>query len=1145
MNMAAATAMAMSELERKVGDIDSWVSLKLDWTMDELKARLTSEQIDSLALAIDSMESGTGMILADTTGFGKGRTLAAAARAAVLAGLKVIFLTEKANLFSDFWRDVKDIGSDALFGRPFLLNDGARIIDTYSPRGDIIFSGHKKRETTDIIRSHELPQGCRIMMSTYSQFNRAGTLKADFLGAVADGAFMILDESHNFVGDSNTRKVVGGVFPGLAASIFSSATFARDLSDLSAYRSVFPWLQGLPDFDELTPGQSRGISEESSLIATRAGRIIRREHDLSNMVLRIHTVDEKQLAFNRSLSDGLAPILARMAHLSRRVDAILAEKNEANKQFVEMLGSSEEKRQERESFMTANFGSRLNAVLSQFLVALNVGACVDMCVETLLRGEKPVVVIEATMEAMMREMMADDDGDSGDDSVLDEFDFHAVSDDDKDGQEGYENNQRSPTFRDALTLLARRLTIVSRRSGPAWTKERITLDDAGLLREQEEIMNLVKDFPDLSLSPIDDIRDRVEARGQELFSRNELEKPWKADEISARSMRVVNGTYEAMPPSDRNRTVARFVSGEVDLLVLTQAASTGLSLHDGEKFTDRRRRHMIELSPPRNVLARIQMWGRVWRRGQMSEPVFSVLDTGLPFHSFDLAARNRKLINLSASVTGTSKATVLLDIPDPLDQVGNDVAHDILHEQREMAEKMSISLNVDKEEADRKLYFVGKFFRRLPLLSSSEQEKACHTFYAAYRDRMRSGADIAHNSELEGKWSAVESVVFEPGDGSENVLTGTDVMITTIQAKVSRNPLRSEAVRDALKKGAANRTASDDFRSHIGQIKAMRNSVLEAALPKKKYRTVRRALQAADDNPVCRAERKLDVMVDLLETIRPGCLSRMPYDDGGVADAIIIDIHPPDLERAHIPREYEITYMVPGDDVPRFISLDSMIRDQRARPTIGVTDLTKELAKFDSCPHGEVLVTRKILDGNGIAAILASRRIGHGRRVTYEGDDGTIRSGVLLPAAIERRLGVLQSRTGSPVVAAAIILAGGRVLTNPEHPADGVEFRPNPAQKTVTVVIPAGKRNAKNIETAEFLELTGEFSGDWRERTASVPESMISSITNCLHGSGMQFYFDARYLDLAVSEQARLNSGCLNSGRPGATNSSLSIHQTR
>ena len=100
--MAAATRSALEALDGRVGDVDAWVCGRQGWVLDDLGACLTSEQVDGVALALDAADRREGIIVADQTGFGKGRLLAAVARAAVRSGRPVIFLTEKENLFSDF-----------------------------------------------------------------------------------------------------------------------------------------------------------------------------------------------------------------------------------------------------------------------------------------------------------------------------------------------------------------------------------------------------------------------------------------------------------------------------------------------------------------------------------------------------------------------------------------------------------------------------------------------------------------------------------------------------------------------------------------------------------------------------------------------------------------------------------------------------------------------------------------------------------------------------------------------------------------------------------------------------------------------------------------------------------------------------------
>lgn len=1108
-SMAMPTWDALAALSQKVGDIDDWVCDALRWSKNDLLKYLTSEQVDGVALALNAAMTGKGLIIADATGFGKGRTLAAAARGARFLGKKVIFLTEKANLFSDFWRDIRDIDSENIFGIPFVMNNGAKIVNTYSVESEVLVQSGKKTEIDRIVKTGILPEDTYLVMATYSQFNRRKTIKNDFLEKISEGAYLILDESHNFVGDSNTRKMVGEAVRMASGTLFSSATYARDISDLAAYTSVFPWLGKLSERQDITQRHRRAIAEESVAMATKAGRIIRREHDLTHMRLVIRRAHDEKIEENKSLSDALAPILSEMAKLSRWANAIIMQKNEKTKQLLENISSPEERKKKRELYSVVNYGAKLNALLGQFLIAISIKPCVEVCVEALLNGEKPVVVIESTMEAMMRDILND------------EFDDQNAKDneDTEDGDDSLLPDQQIPTeppsFKNALSLMANRLIRVSRRYGEKWTKEIKTLEEPRLIELQTRIINMISGFPDLSLSPIDDIRDAVEREGARLFESKRIPAPWKTDEISARSLRVVDGNYVAMPKADRNKVVAQFVNGRAHMLVLTQAAAAGLSIHDSEKFSDHGCRHMIELSPPRNVLARIQTWGRVWRRGQLTTPKFTVLDTGLPFHTYDLAARNRKLIDLSASVSGTTKTTVSLDLPDPMDRTGNEVAHDILTERHALAETMGINVNIDKEEAEDANYFVGRLFRRLPLLSSALQEQVCSTFYAIYNDRAQITQESKTSHNLDGEWKIINREILDPGDGSKNHFTGEDVLVTTIATEIPRHPIRSHDVIEAIKDGRQKYKENQNLQRQRERIKAITPKLLEAALSKRQFPDVRQALLSDEDNPVKKVNHKLKLIDRILNKITPGSIVDLPHDENVVAKGIITKMDGPNIERSHLPREYKIHYAIPGDEAIRTVSLDAIIRDPRIKPYED-TELESILDEFDAAEGGMVTVTRKILDGNKIGAIMASLRLGGGTRTVFKDERGIVRSGILIPKNLEQKLPTQLCRTNKPKIVMEIMKNGGKIETNPGVPAENIVFLSNRIDR-MKIVIPNNRRLIKEMETTALTNLVGHFNQSWRGREASTLMVNGEKIITYFVSKGVEFFFEPRYRGLLVT----------------------------
>src|SRR5690606_26054413 len=122
-SMAYETHEALAQIKEAVGgDVDNFVRDRLGYaTKTALCKALSAEQTDAVMMAIYNIEArGQGMIIGDQTGIGKGRVAAAMIRYGCHQGMKPVFLTEKANLFSDIYRDLYAIGSGRL--KPFIVN---------------------------------------------------------------------------------------------------------------------------------------------------------------------------------------------------------------------------------------------------------------------------------------------------------------------------------------------------------------------------------------------------------------------------------------------------------------------------------------------------------------------------------------------------------------------------------------------------------------------------------------------------------------------------------------------------------------------------------------------------------------------------------------------------------------------------------------------------------------------------------------------------------------------------------------------------------------------------------------------------------------------------------------------------------------
>ncbi|WP_179957954.1 strawberry notch-like NTP hydrolase domain-containing protein, partial [Citrobacter cronae] len=160
-------------------------------SVEELGGYLSPEQVDAVALAINSLQKGRGFLEADQTGLGKGRVMAALARYSVLQQKTVVFLTETPTLFTDFWRDISDIGSAELF-TPMIVNDGVSIFDPIS--GNKLVPATPKAVIQAALDGGVVDPAYNLVLGTYSQFNRdrAKSSKARWISQIAEGKALLL-----------------------------------------------------------------------------------------------------------------------------------------------------------------------------------------------------------------------------------------------------------------------------------------------------------------------------------------------------------------------------------------------------------------------------------------------------------------------------------------------------------------------------------------------------------------------------------------------------------------------------------------------------------------------------------------------------------------------------------------------------------------------------------------------------------------------------------------------------------------------------------------------------------------------------------------------------------------------------------------
>lgn len=179
-NLLGPTRKALSRLVEEEGlNVDDFVMRKLGLDAETLVSGiLNAEQIDAIALGIRAIDENRAFVVADQAGLGKGRVLAALAAYAVKSGRKAMFMTEKSELFADFYRDVRDIGMQGVLDRPFLMNTsgGVNGMDGETT----LYAPSSQTDVLEVCRRGAAPADQPFMLATYSIFNREAAEPKDF-----------------------------------------------------------------------------------------------------------------------------------------------------------------------------------------------------------------------------------------------------------------------------------------------------------------------------------------------------------------------------------------------------------------------------------------------------------------------------------------------------------------------------------------------------------------------------------------------------------------------------------------------------------------------------------------------------------------------------------------------------------------------------------------------------------------------------------------------------------------------------------------------------------------------------------------------------------------------------------------------------
>ncbi|MCS3797154.1 strawberry notch C-terminal domain-containing protein [Niastella sp. OAS944] len=791
-SMAFETQTAIQQIKQEVGgDIDNFVRHRLRYpTKTALCRVLSAEQIDAVAMAIYNIEARSqGMIIGDQTGIGKGRVAAAMIRYGVLQGMKPVFLTEKANLFSDIYRDLAAIGSAHL--KPFIVNNRESKTDIKDEDGNVIYQAPAPVEQQNIIQSRTVSSKFDFVVATYSQFNSIEKKpeKPLFLKAIAEDNIFIMDEAHNSSGSGNTGELLQSVVRNTRGVVFLSATFAKRPDNMPIYAMRTAISDCNMTKDDLVEAISRGgvaLQEVLSSQLVAEGQMLRRERSFEGIEVNYGILEEKAQE-HKAISDNITDILR---------DIIAFQGNHINTEIEELdkIAVAEGKEVEiREGTSQAGvdnmpYFSKVFQVINQMLFSLKAEAVAEKTIERLKNGKKVVIAFASTMGSFI-ESMENEQGMPVSDGDAINADFAEVL---KRGLEG-----------------VLRYTVKDVDGNPIYKMFSITNLSSEAQAEYRRIMEKIKSASTgITISPIDAIIQKLKQAG---FSVAEVTGRKFELQLSPNGNKALVLSRKRVNTNDAFR---RFNNNEVDILMINQAGSTGASAHaiPTAKVPPEqvKQRVMIVLQADLDISTEVQKRGRINRTGQILKPIYDYISTAIPAEKRLMMMLQKKLKSLDANTTSNQKqSTKILDVPDFLNKYGDKVVSEYIYEHPDINALLDYPLdrnNYTKTKIIDNSSIVDdaamKVSGRVAVLSSKMQEEFYNETVERYSDYVEYLKQVGeYDLEVEAmnlEAETISSKIFKMGKGGESAF-GDDSILEIIRANVLKKPFTQTELENLIK----------------------------------------------------------------------------------------------------------------------------------------------------------------------------------------------------------------------------------------------------------------------------------------------------------------------------------------------------------
>ena len=792
-NIATSTMEALSELQDRVGDIDTFVAGSLDYKQSDLPKYFSAEQIDAIALAIDNNSRGSGFIIGDQTGVGKGRFVAAMIRYAMKQGRTPMFVTEKTGLYKDMYRDLSAIGMADIKDKILMTNAGAKTdldesgtVQLKTPK-----SAEHNQNLLNMAVDGALDPKYSVIFTTYDQMNDQKSPRRTFLQAMAEDGFMILDESHNAGGSGvevrKTRKnpnpvprskFVRSMIGDAHSVVYSSATYAKrpNVMDLYFKTDMALAVDDISELAEIIEAGGIPMQQVLASMLAEAGQYLRREKSFEGV-----EYETKPYPVDKEAANGIAEALTAITSFEETVaKPMIKDMNEElAASGVKAAGKSAGKVE------STNFTSVMHNIVDQMLLALKARHAVEEATKSAKEGKSVVLTVANTMGSFIKTNAQTNDLLPGDPIDI--------------------------TFNDVLQRYLKGTTEYTAEDADGYKVKGTLLANMSeankkKYRAVEEKINSLK-LEGVPLSPIDYMHNELNKRGlrtAEITGRSE------AIDYSGETPIYRRRSGKDTSTDGRNRTITAFNSGDVNAVILNQSGSTGISLHASKDFKNQNQRHMIVVQAEKNIDTHMQMLGRVHRTGQVVTPLYTQAVADIPAEMRPAAVLLAKMASMSANTTGR-KGSVLSDKKsvDFMNKYGDQVIAEYMENNRGLNARLGNPLKPSEEGSGYQAEGAArKVTGRIAMLPIKEQEQLYSNIADEYRLRIEQ-LDAMGENDLEAKTleldaRTVKEETIKEGARSDSPFA-SDVTAAIVDVKRLGKPYTPEQLFEMLGKNVGNK----------------------------------------------------------------------------------------------------------------------------------------------------------------------------------------------------------------------------------------------------------------------------------------------------------------------------------------------------